>query len=318
VKITIESPDTAANELQYVSHHADLFKVMRTKTWILLTTIFFTSINCQIDKHENAESNTNENTAVAAGASSVIETNQQPDKTPEVSQENNPAELLAELYKQHQRSLNNSQTNKDTIIQSRSRAPIDKYFDKNLADLIWKDLTAHKGEIGKIDFDLFTNSQDPNIKNLIVGQAKIQGNKATVPISFNNYGKKEIITYQLIEQNGLWKINDIKYENLPSLLQYFKEEQDISDTTTPSQGFFGGKYQVGKTTCTVKPTAAGFEVRWANGSGAMLFYYSGRGVLEYSSEDQGKGVDTFIFDDPSLTTGRFIRADDVEMTVRKN
>ena len=291
---------------------------MKIQIWILFALILFTNISCQIGKSEDVESNTEEKTAVAAGASSEIETNQQPDKTTDVSQQPAPEALISELYKQHQKSLNNLESNRDAIIQSRSRAPIDKYFDKNLADLIWEDLSTHKGEIGKIDFDLFTNSQDPNIKNLIVGQAKIQGNKATVPVSFSNYGKKETITYQLVEQSGLWKISDIKYENLQSLLQYFKEEeQNVSDTDS-SNGSFEGAYQVGKTTCTVKPVKAGFEVRWAKGSGVMLFFYAGRGVLEYSSEDKGNGADTFIFDDPSLTTGKFIRADGVEMPVRKN
>jgi hypothetical protein len=50
----------------------------------------------------------------------------------------------------------------------------------------------------------------------------------------------------------------------------------------------------------------------------MMFFYTGQGVLEYSSEDKGNGVDTFIFDDTSFTSGKFIRGSDgKEMTVKK-
>jgi hypothetical protein len=46
------------------------------------------------------------------------------------------------------------------ILSNKSRKLLDKYFDRNLANLIWKDLTTHRNEYGVIDFDIFYNTQD--------------------------------------------------------------------------------------------------------------------------------------------------------------
>ena len=81
---------------------------------------------------------------------------------------------------------------------------------------------------------------------------------------------------------------------------------------------FEGAYQVGETTATVKSIKMAFELKWAKGAGTMIFFYEGEGVLKYVSEDKGKGVDAFIFDDTTFTTGKFIRGSDgKEMPVKK-
>jgi hypothetical protein len=127
-----------------------------------------------------------------------------------------PDALLRDLYKVH------GQENSD-ILNGSSRKQLDKYFDRNLANLIWKDLTTHQNDYGVIDFDIFYNTQDPNIKNVLVGQPKVNGDKATVSVSFTNSGAKEIIVYSLVKQNGGWKISDIKYRNGDTLLKYLNE-----------------------------------------------------------------------------------------------
>jgi hypothetical protein len=128
-----------------------------------------------------------------------------------------PDALIRDLYKTHNR--NNGQ-----ILQTKSRRLLDKYFAKNLAGLIWVDLTTHKDEVGVLDFDPFYNTQDPLIKNLSVARATVTGDKASVSVSFTNDGRKETITYLLVVQNGLWKISDLKYQSGDTLLKYFKQE----------------------------------------------------------------------------------------------
>jgi hypothetical protein len=63
----------------------------------------------------------------------------------------------------------------------------------------------------------------------------------------------------------------------------------------------------------------GVEVRWAKGSGAMMFYFDGEdsGTYSFSSETGGQGKDRFVFDNELSNTGRFIRADGREMRVKK-
>ena len=178
---------------------------METGKFVLLATILLGAIN-----------------SVLAKAETIQKINRNVDKTFSISAFNKsqqliPDALLRDLYKVHARKNSG-------ILSDKSRKQLDKYFDRNLANLIWKDLTTHRNEIGVIDFDIFYNTQDPLIKNVSVGQPKINGARATVSVSFYNSGAKETIVYTLVKQNGAWKISDIKYRNGDTLLKYFREE----------------------------------------------------------------------------------------------
>ena len=133
-----------------------------------------------------------------------------------------PDALVRDLYKIHEQD---SKTSKDRILNGKSRRYLDKYFDKTLADLIWKDLTTDTGYAGVIDFDPFYATQDPNIKNLTVGAPKTTGTKATVIVRFTNSGVKETLNYLLAKQGSGWRITDIKYDDDSSLLGYFREDE---------------------------------------------------------------------------------------------
>lgn len=205
------------------------------------------------------------------------------------------------------------------ILNGKNRAILDKYFDKNLANLIWKDLTTHEGEVGVLDFDPFYNAQDTGIQKLSVGQPKVQGDKADVVVNFENFGNKETITYALVKQNAAWKIADIKYKDGGSLLKYFKEDaaNQAQNTNTADENF-EGTYQVGDTTCTVKPIKMAFEVKWAKGSGSEIFFFEDRANDQYiyTTEDKGKGVNIFALNE-HYDGGEFIRADGKRFTVSK-
>jgi hypothetical protein len=83
---------------------------------------------------------------------------------------------------------------------------------------------------------------------------------------------------------------------------------------------FEGIYQVGETTCMVKPIKMAFEVRWAKGKGSMVFFYesdSRFGDHTYISEEKPDGFDRFAFSDERLASGVFIRSDGVRYPVEK-
>ena len=132
-----------------------------------------------------------------------------------------PDSVVKELYKIHDQDMKG---NDDRILSGKNRKMIDKFFDRTLADFIWKDLTTHKDEVGVLDFDPFYNAQDFEIKNLSISKGKIIGSKATVVVKFQNFGAKVSLTYHLIRQNSAWKISDIKYADGSSLVGYFKED----------------------------------------------------------------------------------------------
>jgi Zn/Cd-binding protein ZinT len=285
---------------------------MKPAKYLFLSAALFFTISCTTDKNITVNA-TQENTN-ASQESANSQTSQQDaafdaEAPLTGAQQAVPEELVKDLYKTHEKD-------EGAILSGKNRKILDKYFDKNLANLIWKDLTTHQDEIGVIDFDIFYNTQDPQIKNLKVNPAKIEGTKATVPVTFTNGGAKETVTYLLTQQNGDWKISDIKYRDAGTLLKIFKENEQLDRADNSSkEGNFEGVYQVGNTTATVKPIKMAFELKWAKGSGTLIFHYAGQGVLEYVSEDSG---DRFIFDDTTFTTGTFIRgSDEKEMPVKK-
>ncbi len=227
-----------------------------------------------------------------------------------------PDALVRDLYKMHAEDFKGG---KDRLLNGKSRKFLDQYFDKNLAGLMWKDLTTHKDEVGVLDFDPLYNAQDADIKKLIVGQPKIEGDKATVVVTFENFKRKNTLKYLLVRQNSAWKIADIKYSDGSGLLKDFKEDAQNNDKS--EDRFFAGTYRVGATTCTVKPIKMAFEIKWAKGSDSMVFYFDGDASAKrytYSSEKNGRGRDIFVFDDDRIETGKFIRGSDgKEMAVSK-
>ena len=92
-----------------------------------------------------------------------------------------------------------------------------KYLSKSLAAL-WAraDARTRKGEVGPIDFDPVTNSQDPDVKSFKVTAEKQEGDKATIAVTIEGHqGPRpkpadQTVRYHLVEEDGQWKIDDIK------------------------------------------------------------------------------------------------------------
>ena len=128
--------------------------------------------------------------------------------------------VVADLYRAHK-----SKT-RDPFFNSKSRASLDKYFVKSLADLIWHDsvTSAKNNEVGVIDGDPLYNAQDMEIKNFAVGRATTKGNDAIVPVTFSNFGKKETIKFNMKRVGGVWKVDDIDYGGEEGTLRkWFKD-----------------------------------------------------------------------------------------------
>lgn len=278
---------------------------MKFTKYLLLTIFLLSIVNCSSSSKATTETvnvTVNANTVNATTENAAVETAAQ--KTDE------PETLLKDLYKTHDK-------NNGAIVQGKDRAILDKYFDKNLANLIWKDMTTNKDEVGVIDFDIFYNAQDAEIKKLSIGAAKISGEKAVVPVTFENFGEKNTITYSLVKEKSAWKISNIDYGEGNSLLKYFKEANQ--NASNANSGEFEGKYQIGETTCTVKPVKMAFEVRWEKGSGVEMFFSEGEANDKYifaSDPETGK-ANVFSFDDDNYNSGIFYRADGKEFPIKR-
>lgn len=246
----------------------------------------------------NVAANTNANTEPAATPASAA------------AESPAPESLVADLYKAHDGK-------KSPFFQTKDRALVDKYFTKPTADLIWKDAVSSKGEVGALDGDPLYAAQDMEIKNFAIGKGDVKGDNATVAVNFTNFGQKVVITFLLKMVNGTWKIDDIKWPENTSLVKVLKDPYAGSNVLADeANDGFGGKYQVGETSCTVKPAKMSFEVRWAKGTGVEMFFSKSETTFETDADKKG-GTNRFEFNDASCSTGTFYRADGKTFPVKR-
>ena len=138
--------------------------------------------------------------------------------------------------------------------------------------------------------------------------------RATVPVTFENFGKKVTITFSLKQENKTWKIEDIRFTRGDSLMKWLKDTYPAGAAkVTPADGTFDGRYQVGETTCTVEPIKMSYEVRWAKGKGAENFFYKNETTFESATD----GGNQFVFDDGNYNTGTFYRSDGKTFAIKR-
>jgi hypothetical protein len=97
-----------------------------------------------------------------------------------------------------------------------SKAAKAKYLSKSLIAL-WAQADAHtpKGDVGPIDFDPVTNSQEPDVKSFKVVTEKLEADKAVIAVTIVGRGAPrahpvdDTIRYNFVREAGRWKIDDI-------------------------------------------------------------------------------------------------------------
>lgn len=128
-----------------------------------------------------------------------------------------PDAVVRELYRVHRNGYGH-------IFEKKGKKYQEKFFDQKLAALIWKDLTeTPEGEIGHIDFDPLFSAQDMKISRLRIGAPVLEGSRATVPVSFNNYDQKVKINFRLVHTKEGWKIENIDYGDNSDFVKILSE-----------------------------------------------------------------------------------------------
>ena len=125
-----------------------------------------------------------------------------------------PRALVADLYRQHKKQ--------SPFFQTKSRALVDRYFDKELADLIWN-MPNSPDEVGPLDGDPLYNAQDMEIRNFVIHKPVVKDATATVLVSFTNIGKKQEVKFLLASRPTGWRITNIKYDVGTDLVQILKQ-----------------------------------------------------------------------------------------------
>jgi hypothetical protein len=91
-----------------------------------------------------------------------------------------------------------------------------KYLSRSLVAL-WAKADAHtpKGDVGPVDFDPVTNSQEPDVKTFKVAAETHDANKAVIAVTIAGRGAPRakpadnLIRYNFVRDDGQWKIDDI-------------------------------------------------------------------------------------------------------------
>ena len=99
---------------------------------------------------------------------------------------------------------------------------LDKYFARELADLLWDDARSSGGEVGALDGDPLFNAQDMQITNFSVQEGTVGAQAAEVPVFFENLGEKHQIVFRLVAEKTGWKIADLAYDDGETLVGILK------------------------------------------------------------------------------------------------
>ncbi|KKB84916.1 hypothetical protein VW29_08820 [Devosia limi DSM 17137] len=65
------------------------------------------------------------------------------------------------------------------------------------------------GEMGALSFDPYIDGQDYEITDLEIAEDGIAGALASVEVRFKNFGEPRTLTYDLVLEEGGWKIDDV-------------------------------------------------------------------------------------------------------------
>lgn len=116
-----------------------------------------------------------------------------------------PETIVKELYRAHRNG-------DGRVFERQGRKQQQKFFDRKLAALIWKNLSeTPAGEVGNIDFDPLFNAQETQVRNFSVGAAVTNGTTAAVPVTFMNFDRRVRIVFRLVNTREGWKVSNIDY-----------------------------------------------------------------------------------------------------------
>ena len=97
-----------------------------------------------------------------------------------------------------------------------------KFLAVTLTQLLVLDAKRSAGEVGAIDFDVLSYSQDERAITKFATKSALKGETATVKTSFENHGERMVITYHCAKEAGQWRIADVSYEDGNSLVKLLK------------------------------------------------------------------------------------------------
>lgn len=115
-----------------------------------------------------------------------------------------PEALLKALYTPY---LAGDDFNWDNWDESAFRsASLNELFAKDLAD-------TPEGDVGRLDFDPYVDGQDYQIADFKILTPVIDGDKASVEVTFKNFDLAEDLIFSLVKEADGWRVDDVSSSN---------------------------------------------------------------------------------------------------------
>jgi len=150
-----------------------------------------------------------------------------------------PRAVVLNLYNQHKRQ--------SPFFQTRNRALLERYFTKELADLIWQDARSSRGEVGALGGDPLFNAQDMKIRRFSVGEGTVGAAGAEVAVSFTNFAEPHQVHFRLVPVGPSWRIADIGYDDGTTLAGILKGNAIPAENTSSVKVYLVALGDNGKT-----------------------------------------------------------------------
>lgn len=124
-----------------------------------------------------------------------------------LAREPDPTIWLRKIYDLYHHAETSKETEKQTNLEL-----IEARASKSLAALFKRDHDCEVKERGvcALDWDFIIDGQDWRLSKIDVGALVVAGDKATVTVSFDNYGTTCRNIYYFVRENGAWKVDDIE------------------------------------------------------------------------------------------------------------
>jgi hypothetical protein len=152
-------------------------------------------------------------TLVLTGLIGMLAANDERAARAEPPSANDPVAIVTAIYTRAAKGKGDS--GGGFVIESKAAKA--KYLSRSLIEL-WAKADAHtpKGDVGPVDFDPVTNSQDPDVKSFKVEAEKLETDKAVIAVTITGRntpprkGADQVVRYAFVHEGDKWKIDDIK------------------------------------------------------------------------------------------------------------
>ena len=146
------------------------------------------------------------------------------------------------------------------FFQTKNRTMMDKFFTKEFADAIFKDAVTANGEVGAIEFDPLTGTQDETKPVGVTVQKRRAGTdeiQAIIPVTFTTGNEARSVDFEVLQgDDKAWKISNIMYADGEDLASILNLSQDAESKKLFDEKAFKGDYKVGAMRCDVYPTSS--------------------------------------------------------------